>query len=56
MAETVRHVVFCNKQFHVYVYHVFANSVHIPNLFDVYKNDFYSIERDKVNFYVDLFR
>lgn len=31
--------------FHVYVYHIFANSVHIPDLFVVYTNDFYSIER-----------
>lgn len=42
--------------FHVDVYHIFDNSVHIPYLFVVYTNDFYSIERDKVNFYVDLFR
>lgn len=42
--------------FHVYVYHIFANSVHIRYLFVVYTNDFDSIERDKVNFYVDLFR
>lgn len=42
--------------FHVYMYHVFANSVHIPNLFVVYTNNFYSKERDKVNFYVDSFR
>lgn len=31
-------------------------SVYIFNLFVVYMNNFYFKERDKVNFYVDLFR
>lgn len=42
--------------FYVYVYYGFVNSVYIFYLFVVYMNDFYFIERDKVNFYVDLFR
>lgn len=42
--------------YYVYMYYVFVNSVYIFNLYVVYMNNFYFKERDKVNFYVDLFR